>query len=158
MSVYVALGSNLGDRAATLDAAVRAMGELPGVRVRRRSSTHVTRAMLPPEDPRAQPDYFNAVVELETQLAPRALLQALKQLEVRLGRMQATRWAAREIDLDLLLWDDAVVNEPDFQVPHPGLATRRFVLAPLAELAPDLMHPVLRQTIEALLAAAPLKL
>lgn len=153
MSVFVALGSNLGDRAALLDAAVQALGALPGVRVVRRSSTHVTKAVLPPEDPTPQPDYLNAVVELATDTPPRALLTALKRIEVQLGRKQTKRWAPREIDLDLLLWNDAVVNEPDFRLPHPGLASRRFVLAPLAELAPQLQHPVSRQTIAALLAA-----
>ena len=151
----MALGSNLGDRAARLDAAVEAIDRLPGVRVVRRSSTHVTKAMLPVEDPTPQPDYLNAVVELATLTPPRALLAALKQLETQLGRQETRRWAAREIDLDLLLWNDAVVNEPDFVLPHPGLASRRFVLAPLAELAPKLKHPVLGQTVAMLLSRAP---
>ena len=153
MSAFVALGSNLGDSSAMLDAAVKAIGELPGVKVLRRSSTLVTKAMLPPEDPTPQPDYFNAVVELETAVLPRPLLQALKELEKTLGRKESRRWAPREIDLDLLLWNDAVINASDLVLPHPGIASRRFVLEPVAELAPELVHPVLHRTINELLKA-----
>ena len=153
MTVFVGLGSNLGDRAAMLDAAVEAIGKVPRVKVLRRSSALNTPAMLPPGSSKPQPDYLNAVVELDSQLDPKALLVALKQIETKLGRKEATRWAPREIDLDLLLWNGLVIEAPDFQLPHPGIAERRFVLAPLAELAPGLRHPVLGKTIAELLAA-----
>ena len=156
MSVYVALGSNLGDRAALLKAAEEAIARLPGVKVLRRSSVHHSPAMLAPGDGTAQPDYLNSVLELSSELSPPELLAALKQIERQLGREPGGRWAARLIDLDLLLYGDVVLDQPGIELPHPGMADRRFVLAPLAELAPELKHPVLGETIAALLAAAPL--
>ncbi len=151
MSVFVALGSNLGNRAAMLSAAEAEIAKLPGVTVRRRSRVHETPALLPPGDPTPQPAYLNAVVELVSELSPHELLAALKAIEVKLGRATAEKWAPRVIDLDLLLYGDIVLDEPTIQLPHPGMARRRFVLEPLAELVPDLKHPVLKQSIAALL-------
>lgn len=155
MSVFVALGSNLGNRAAMLVAAEAEIQKLPGVTITRRSRVRETPALLPPDDPRPQPSYLNAVVELVSELSPPELLAALKAIEVKLGRTEATKWAPRLIDLDLLLYGDVVIDEPALQLPHPGIATRRFVLEPLAELAPDLKHPVLKLPIAALLDNAP---
>lgn len=154
MSVYVALGSNLGDRAAMLEAAEREIEKLPGVRILRRSKVHHTAALLPPGDPTPQPEYLNAVLELVSELSAPELLAALKDIERRLGRDSAGKWAPRLIDLDLLLYGDVVLDEPGLVLPHPGMASRTFVLEPLAELAPQLRHPVLGQSIAALLAAA----
>jgi 2-amino-4-hydroxy-6-hydroxymethyldihydropteridine diphosphokinase len=151
--VHLALGSNLGARAAALDDAVRRLAALPGTQVLARSRVVETPALLPPEDPTPQPDYLNAVVLVETALAPRALFDAVKGIERAVGRVPAPRWAPRVIDIDLVLWGARVVDEGDLVVPHPRMHERRFVLAPLVELAPDAVHPVLGRRLDALLRA-----
>ena len=103
-----------------------------------------------------QGSFLNTVVEIETMLAPQALLEQLKQVECLLGRTpSAQRWGPREIDLDILLYEDRVIREPSLTIPHPELHRRRFALEPLAQLAPEAVHPVLRQTVAELLAALP---
>lgn len=135
---YVALGSNLDDPRAQVEQALVALDDLPATRLVLRSSLYLT----PPFGPVAQPDFVNAAAGLLTQLDPAALLAQLKALELRMGREPTVvRWGPRRIDLDLLMHGSARVAEPGLEIPHPGIAERAFVLAPLAEFAPDLLVP-----------------
>lgn len=147
-SLYVALGGNLGDRLATLRSAVRALGVLAGTVVVRSSPVFETRPVGPSELP-----YLNAVVELTTTMAPEELLAAMKEIEVVHGRTRHTRWEARTLDLDILVWPGVTRDTEVLRVPHPELVRRDFVLAPLATLAPEL-RPLLRggPTVAELLA------
>ena len=133
---WVALGANLGDPRATLARALRWLGAMPGTRLERVSSFHRTAPVGPP-----QADFLNAVARLRTSLSPPALLEALQTLERAAGRRRATRWGPRTLDLDLLLMGvdgRRDVRTAELELPHPRLHERRFVLAPLAELDPDL--------------------
>ncbi len=132
---YVALGSNLGDRRAHLEAAFAALDALPGTRLLARSSLYET----PPLGPAGQQDYLNAAAALSTTLAPEALLDALLSIEVARGRVRRERWGPRTLDLDLLLHGDTALQTPRLTLPHPAMLGRAFVLAPLCELAPDLV-------------------
>jgi 2-amino-4-hydroxy-6-hydroxymethyldihydropteridine diphosphokinase len=135
---YVALGSNLDDPRAQVERAFAALAGLPQTRLVLRSSLYSST----PLGPVAQPDFVNAVAGLLTELEPDALLAALKGLESRLGRARpVVRWGPRRIDLDLLVHGTARSATDELQLPHPGIAERAFVLAPLAEIAPDLEVP-----------------
>lgn len=152
---YIALGANLGPREATLAAAARAIEAHPATSVFAVSSYHETAAVVP-GDPAAaagQPAYLNAAAGVRTMLTARALLEFLQAVEREHGRIrEATdRWAARTLDLDLLLFDDSVIDEPGLRVPHPRMHDRVFVLAPLCEIAPEAHHPLCRRTIRELL-------
>jgi 2-amino-4-hydroxy-6-hydroxymethyldihydropteridine diphosphokinase len=144
--IYLSLGSNLGDRAANLERAIDALGGI-GVHVLRRSSIYETE----PVDFLAQPWFLNCVVEAETNLDPFPLLQALRGIERSMGSQKLVPRGPRIIDLDILFYEDAVFREQGIEIPHPRLSERRFVLVPLAELAPKFSHPVLRDTIGELL-------
>ena len=135
--VYLGLGSNLGNRRASLAAA--AAGLPPAAKVLRASRVYETA----PWGYLDQPAFLNQVLEAETGLAPLDLLAALKRLEASLGRQATFRYGPRLIDLDILLYDRLVLDLPGLAIPHPHMAERAFTLAPLAELAPDLLHPVL---------------
>jgi 3-oxoacyl-[acyl-carrier protein] reductase len=147
-TAYIAFGSNLGDRLAHLDRAATELRRRPGVAVTRVSSVYET---APVGGPAGQGPYLNAVAELHTSLAPVALLQLLLDVESSLGRVRTERDGPRTIDLDLLLYDAVVRDEPELTLPHPRLHQRLFVLQPLAEIAPGLIHPVLKRTIADLL-------
>lgn len=138
MRAYVALGSNQGDPQGQVRAALDALDALHDTRLLRHSALYRT----PPWGVADQPDFINAVAELDTRLAPMALMQALLDIEQRAGRTRAgRRWGPRTLDLDLLLYDDRMLDEPDLTVPHPRMAERAFVLLPLAELDPQLHIP-----------------
>lgn len=135
---WVSLGSNLGDRAAQLEAAALALDDLAGIRVLARSSVYETE----PWGDQDQPAFLNAVLLLETSLEPHQLLDALQAVESRLGRVRGERrWGPRVIDLDLLLMGEARIADGRLVLPHPRLSERAFVLAPLAEVSPELTVP-----------------
>jgi 2-amino-4-hydroxy-6-hydroxymethyldihydropteridine diphosphokinase len=150
IQAFVALGANLGNREMNLHAALRALDQAPGIHVVRASSFHETAAVGGPTD---SPPYLNAVAEIHTSLEPDALLQRLLEIEKSLGRIRREKWEPRLIDLDLLLYGDRVIVTDALSVPHPLLHARAFVLDPLAEIAPELVHPVLGKTIRQLRAA-----
>ncbi|GHT99184.1 2-amino-4-hydroxy-6-hydroxymethyldihydropteridine pyrophosphokinase [Betaproteobacteria bacterium] len=135
---YVAFGANLGDPFSAFTAARAALAALPHTQVVAHSSCYRS---APVGVPGEQPDYLNAVIALDTALAPPALLDALLAIETRGGRTRETTLAPRTIDLDLLLHGDAILNTPTLTLPHPRLHLRAFVLRPLAELAPQLVVP-----------------
>lgn len=150
-TAYIALGSNLGDREATLRRALRMLDARDDVTVRRVSSFIET---APAGGPADQGPYINAAAELETLLEPRELLAVLQQTEATLGRDRAgeRRWGPRTCDLDILLMGEAVIDESELTIPHPRMTQRAFVLIPLAEIAPDAIHPVLKAPVSRLLA------
>jgi 2-amino-4-hydroxy-6-hydroxymethyldihydropteridine diphosphokinase len=131
-TAYIALGANLGDAATTVMRAFEDLGKLPQTTLVRRSSLYRT---SPIES--SGPDYINAVAEVSTALEPHALLAGLQALEQNAGRERPYRNAPRTLDLDILLYDDLVVDSPDLVIPHPRMFERAFVLVPLAEIAPS---------------------
>lgn len=136
---FIGLGGNQGDAVATLRSAVQALSGLPQTRLLQASGLYRT----PAWGLQQQPDFVNGVAMLETQLNPRALLEALLGVERDFGRDReaGSRWGPRTLDLDLLLYGDAVIGEPGLQVPHPHLHERAFALVPLLEIAPDILIP-----------------
>jgi len=130
---FVAIGTNVGDRQANVDAALSGLARLRDSRVRRASRLYESE----PLGPAGQDAYYNLVAEIETDLGPRDLLDGCKAVERDMGRVKTVRWGPRVIDLDILLFGDASVDEPGLRVPHPEMLNRSFVLVPLAELAPD---------------------
>jgi 2-amino-4-hydroxy-6-hydroxymethyldihydropteridine diphosphokinase len=147
-TVYLGLGTNLGDRLRNLRLALQRLQTR--ARLEAVSSLYETQ----PQGVTDQPLFFNAVCRLSTGLEPQALLRFLKNLEWELGRRPGGQtWGPRPIDVDILLYDDRLVDTPELKVPHPRLAERAFVLVPLCELAPELPHPLLGKTMEELLAS-----
>lgn len=149
-TVYLSLGSNVGDREGNLRAAIEALPGV-GVKVLRISPVYETE----PLEYTAQAWFLNLVVEAETEMFPLHLLGQTARIERRLGRVRSVPKGPRTIDVDILLYGKSVVESARLQIPHPRMAERRFVLTPLADLAPDLRHPLLHKSVRELLAGAP---
>jgi 2-amino-4-hydroxy-6-hydroxymethyldihydropteridine diphosphokinase len=147
--VYIGIGSNLGDRKANSLEAIDRVSKLPGTRVVRASSLYESEPLGD-----AKTWFVNSVIEIETELSPDELLRKLKAIEKAMGRkrVKGKRWGSRVIDLDILLCNQDVVEKRSLKIPHPEMHRRRFVLLPLAELAPHVVHPQLGQSVSALLA------
>lgn len=139
MRAFIGLGSNVGDRAEHLRQAVQALAATPGINVEQVSAMYESEPVGGPR----QPDYLNAVVEIDTVLGHRAVFDACMTIEHALGRDRSTeeRWGPRPIDLDFLMIGDLVVSDPDLEIPHPRLAERAFVLVPFSEIAPYVEVP-----------------
>jgi pantoate--beta-alanine ligase len=148
----IALGSNQGDRAQNLLSAIELLRIEPHIALQRVSSFHLT---PPVGGPTGQNAYFNAAAVINTELPPAKLLERLLQIEQKLGRVRKERWGPRTIDLDVLLYGDAIVELPEITVPHPRMHERIFVLAPAAEIAANFVHPVLNQTVSQMLQVLP---
>lgn len=145
-TIFLSMGSNLGDRLTNLQDAIRSLP--PIIQLLSQSQIYETE----PWGYTEQPAFLNLVVKASTELSPKKVLTFIKDIEVALGRKATFRFGPRLIDLDILLYDDLVLNSPRLTIPHPRLSERGFVLIPLAELAPDLIHPVTRKTIQQLLS------
>ena len=144
----VALGSNLGDSRAILEAALETLAATPNIILQARSSWYQTKAIGPP-----QPDYINGCVLLQVQQTPQLLLETLLGIEAKFGRVRTLHWGPRSLDLDLLLFDNIVLNTPKLVLPHPRMRQRAFVLTPLSEIAPNWIEPVSGKAIAELLQA-----
>lgn len=147
--VFIAIGSNLGDRKANHLEAIRRIGELPHTRVVKQSSFYESE---PHGD--ATQWFVNSVIELQTDLSPEELLRKLMAIEEELGRkrVKGKKWGNRVIDLDILFYEGLVINKRNLKLPHPEIPNRKFVLLPLSELAPTFRHPQLHKTVVELLA------
>lgn len=147
VTVYIGVGSNLGDTKANIQKAIKMMREnkiLQGIQT---SSLYLTE----PVGKKKQPDFLNLVVKGQTELEPSELLGSLLDIEDKLGRKRNKKWGPREMDLDILFYDDMILKQKNLTIPHPGIENRKFVLIPLVELSPDLKHPVLNKSISELL-------
>ena len=144
--VFIAIGSNLGDREENIIDAINLL-IANGVDVKNISSIIETK----PYGNVKQPDFLNCVVDAYTALPPRMLLETLKAIEKQLGRTRTIHWGPRTIDLDIIFYDELVIDTPDLKIPHPDMQNRLFVLEPLNQLAPNFVHPVLNKTVRELL-------
>jgi 2-amino-4-hydroxy-6-hydroxymethyldihydropteridine diphosphokinase len=145
--IYLGLGSNIGNKLNYIKSAGKEISELKGTKVLRSSSVYKTE----PWGIKAQDEYLNSVLEIESALTPEELLKELKKIEIVLGRKNREKWREREIDIDILFYDDMVLKNETVNIPHPEIQNRKFVLEPLCELNPGLIHPVLKCTLEKLL-------
>ena len=145
---YIGLGSNIGDRLAHIQNAIHTLSKTEGITIQKISSVYKT----DPVGYEAQAQFLNGVAAIQTHLPPLSLLHTLKNIETAIGRQHRIRWGPREIDLDILTYGDLCLQTEKLVIPHPEMHRRRFVLVPLAEIAPDLVHPVLKESVQTLLA------
>ena len=144
---YIGFGSNIGDRLKHIQNAIHALSKTEGITVKEISSVYKT----DPIGYEAQGEFLNGVIAIQTSLPPLSLLHTLKDIETVVGRQHRIRWGPREIDLDILIYGDLCVQTEKLVIPHPEMHLRGFVLAPLAEIAPNLVHPVCQESIQTLL-------
>ena len=137
-TAYLGLGSNLGDRQANINKAIAKLTNEPGIKITGHSSVYLTK----PLGVSRQPDFYNCTVKIKTTLSPESLLQSVKRIEFELGREPDTHFQPRPIDIDILLYGSLELDTLDLRIPHAKLTGRAFVLVPLLELDPELMHPV----------------
>lgn len=147
VTAYIGIGSNLGDKNLNCLAAIEMIEEIPGCQLTGRSDLYLTK----PVGVQGQDWYMNGVVSISTKLRPQDLLRRLMAIEAEMGRVRRGRWESRIIDLDILLYGHEIINEENLTIPHPLMHLRRFVLVPLVQLAPDLIHPCLGVTMAELL-------
>jgi 2-amino-4-hydroxy-6-hydroxymethyldihydropteridine diphosphokinase len=141
----IALGSNLGDSLATLEAALAVLASITGIDLITRSPWYQTKAVGPP-----QPDYLNGCALLQVTLTPHQLMDILLEIEAAFGRIRQGKWQPRTLDLDMLLFDDVILDTPHLQIPHPRMTQRAFVLIPLADIASDWIEPISGESIATL--------
>ncbi len=145
--VFIGLGSNIGEREKYLETALTQLREHPAIKIFKISKNYETE----PEGYITQPRFINAVAELETPLPPEILLEELQEIEKKVGRTKSVKWGPREIDLDILVYGDQEFCSEKLQLPHPLIAERVFVLEPLTEIAPEIIHPVHKKSFKELL-------
>jgi len=150
-TVYLSLGSNLKNRAANLKEALASLA--PQMEVKAKSKIYET----PPWGHTEQERFLNQVLKVKTYLEPEPLLKHVKRLEVVMGREETFRYGPRLIDIDILFYDNLILNTPSLIIPHPGLHERGFVLLPLMEIAPDLLHPIKKRSVRQMIAACDLR-
>ncbi len=147
--VFLHTGSNLGDRKALLEEANRWIGQEIGEIVQS-SRIYKTKAWGITE----QPDFLNQALEVHTELSPAEVLEKIQEIEKRMGRVREIKWGERLIDIDILFYNEAIIDSPELTIPHPYLHYRNFVLTPLLEIAPELIHPVFKKTVRELQEAS----
>ena len=147
---YIGFGSNIGDKQKYIHNAISALSKVEGIDLQKISALYKT----DPVGYEAQAQFLNGVAAIQTCLPPLPLLHTLKNIETEVGRQHRTRWGPREIDLDVLMYGDVCLRTPQLVIPHPQMHLRGFVLVPLADIAPDVVHPIFQETISSLLSSS----